>query len=77
MLQCNMQALEVADCSVARVNEKTSRQRYTAIKHRTACPSCAERNSISKGPQQKYLAGHRIPGNYPLVNRPTDQRWRL
>ena len=51
MLQCNMQVVEVADCSVARVNEKTSRQRNAAIKHRTACPSCAERSSISKGPQ--------------------------
>ena len=77
MLQCNMQVVEVADCSVARVNEKTNRQRNAAIKHRTACPSCAERSFIFKGPQQKYLAGHRIPSNCPLVNRPTDQRWRL
>jgi hypothetical protein len=39
MLQCNMQAVEVADCSVTPVNEKTSRQRNNPIKYRTA-PAC-------------------------------------
>ena len=46
-----MQVVEVADCTVARVNEKTSRQRNGAIESLTAPASIAEAPSIFEDPQ--------------------------
>jgi hypothetical protein len=46
MLQCNMQAVEVADCRVTPVNEKTSKQRNSAIKYLTAAACIAAAPSV-------------------------------
>ena len=46
-----MQVREVADCRVTPVNEKTSRQRNSAIKPRTAPAAIAEAPSIFEDPQ--------------------------
>ena len=51
MLQCNMRVVEVADCSVARVNEKTNRQRNAAIKYPSAPASIAAAPSIFEDPK--------------------------
>jgi hypothetical protein len=51
MLQCNMQVVEVADCSVTPINEKPSKQSNTAIEHLTATASIPEAHSVFEGTQ--------------------------
>ena len=58
-----MQVVEVADCRVARVNEKTSSDRSVAIQYPEA-PACTARfTAIFKGVKYQYLDGPGIPGH--------------
>ena len=58
-----MQEVEVADCRVARVNEKTSSDSSIAIQHPEAPAYTAGLTSIFKGAEHKYLDGPGIPGH--------------
>jgi hypothetical protein len=63
MLQCNMQEVEVADCRVTPVNEKTSSDRSIAIQYLEAPACTAGPTAIFKGAEYKYLDGPGIPGH--------------
>ena len=63
MLQCNMQSVELANCRVARVNEKTSSDRSIAIQYPEAPACAAGLTTIFKGADHKYLDGPGIPGH--------------
>ena len=58
-----MQEVEVADCRVTPVNEKTSSDRSIAIQYLEA-PACTARlATIFKGAKYQYLDGPGIPGH--------------
>ncbi len=63
MLQCNMQAVESANCRVARVNEKTSSERSIAIQYPEAPACTAGTAPIFKGAKRKHLVGNGIPSH--------------
>ena len=58
-----MQAVELANCRVARVNEKTSSERSIAIQYPEAPACTAGPTAIFKGAKYQYLDGPGIPGH--------------
>ena len=58
-----MQEVEVADCRVTPVNEKTSWHRSVAIQYPEAPACTAGLTTIFKGAEYKYLDGPGIPGH--------------
>ena len=63
MLQCNMREVEVADCRVTPVNEKTSSDRSIAIQYLEAPAYTAGLTATFKGAKYQYLDGLGIPGH--------------